>query len=68
MDYKQQKGGGGAESLEYGDYSGLIVTRGDGIDVGATSPRELKKDPWRRVRPVKQNPGLKFQIAGAGVQ
>ena len=45
MDYKQQKGGGGAESLEYGDYSGLIVTRGDGIDVGATSPRELKKDP-----------------------
>ena len=33
------------KSLEYGDYSGLIVTRGDGIDVGATGPRELKEDP-----------------------
>ena len=33
------------KSLEYGDYSGLMVTRGDGIDVGDTGPRELKEDP-----------------------
>ena len=63
--------------MEYGEYSGLIVTRRGSTNAGArmpSSPGELvgmvgsKKDPRRRIKPVKQSSGLKYRRAGAGVQ